>query len=49
MSTAIALALKPLALIALFGAARILAIVIMRMVPPGKVRDFLMRDDGRFP
>lgn len=49
MNWALALLLKAAFLIAIFGAARIIAWCIMRFVPPGKARDFLMRDDGKFP
>lgn len=49
MEFAIALLFKAAFLLVLFGAARLIAVAIMRMVPPGKVRDFLMRDDGKFP
>lgn len=49
MNFALALIFKMAFLLILFGAARLLAIVLMRFIPPGKVRDFLMRDDGKFP
>jgi hypothetical protein len=49
MNFALALVFKIVFLLILFGAARLLAMGIMRLIPPGKVRDFLMRDDGKFP
>lgn len=48
MSTAIALALKPLILIALFGAARLLAWGIMRALPDGKLKRWLGQERGGF-
>lgn len=49
MSYAFALAVKALFLLILFGAARLIAVVVMRFVPDGKLRRLLMYDDGKFP
>lgn len=48
MNFALALILKPLFLIALFGAARLLAWGIMRALPDGKLKKWLSQERGGF-
>ena len=38
--------IKPLFLIALFGVARLVAIVLKRTLPEGRVKRYLFRDTG---
>lgn len=46
MNIAIAYLVKPLFLIALFGAARLLAMVLWRVWPDGKAKRYWFRDTG---
>lgn len=40
------MALKPLALIALFGSARLIAYVLNRVMPPSKFKTWLFQEKG---
>jgi hypothetical protein len=46
VSLALGIALKPLALILLFGIARLLAIGLHRVMKPGRLKDWLFQDKG---
>lgn len=46
MSFALALVLKPLALIALFGSARLIAWAVFRLMPDSRLKRALFFDDG---
>jgi hypothetical protein len=43
----LAIMLKPLVIVALFGTAILLARLVMRAVPPGKIRNILMMSINR--
>lgn len=49
MNFALAFVVKAVFLILLFGAARIIAWCIVKVLPDGKLKKFLMYDDGKFP
>jgi hypothetical protein len=49
MSFALGIAAKAIFLVLLFGAARLIAMLVRRLMPDGKAKRLLFYDDGKFP